>query len=129
MLDALTASLVDTLTAIIPPTWSIRDAADPAATALGVVLYYEQGEITTIINGQKVPANHVGVTYTLTIAAPEKDPVKGNRTATDALLDLLPGLDAHRAIFWDRAERLTLTTGEPSYRLEIIHIARYKENP
>ena len=126
-LDALTASLVADLSAVVPDTWKVWDAEAGAVESLSVVLYYEQGDLATVVNGQKMPPHHVGVTYTLTVTAPEKEPVKGTKTATEAVLVLLPALDSHRSIFWDRAAKVRLDTGETTYRLDIIHTARIQE--
>lgn len=125
MLDALAAALVADLTAALPGDWRIRDVDDQAARALGVALYYEQGDIVTTINGAAVPTNYVGVEFTLTLAAPEEDPVKGRVRATRALLELLPALDGMPLLAWDKATRLVLTSGENAYRLEVVHLSRY----
>ncbi|WP_262002225.1 hypothetical protein [Microbacterium sp. Mcb102] len=127
LLDALTDSLVADLTAVVPNTWKVWDAEGGAVESLSVVLYYEQGDLATTFNGQPCPPHHVGVTYTLTVTAPEKDPEKGTRTATEAVLVLLPALDSHGSIFWDRATKVRLETGETVYRLEIIHLSRFKK--
>ena len=125
MLDALTGALVDDLRAVLPDGWKVRDAAEQHARALGVVLYYEQGDIITTIGNTPVPVNHIGVEYTLTLAAPEEDPLKGRQRVTSALLHLLPALDAMPFLVWDSAERIILNTGENCYRLGTVHLSRY----
>lgn len=125
MLDALAGALVADLTAVLPEEWKVLDADDQSARALGVVLYYEQGDIVTTINGGAIPVNHLGVEYSLTLAAPEEEPIKGTKTVTTALLELLPVLDASALLVWDRAEKFRTPTGETCYRLPIVHLARY----
>jgi hypothetical protein len=125
MLDALTAGLVANLEAVLPADWKVIDADEQSARALGVVLYYEQGDVVTTINGGPIALNHVGVEYTLTLAAPEEDPAKGRVRVTQALLDLLPALDAMPLLAWDTASRVVLTTGENCYRLNVVHLCRY----
>jgi hypothetical protein len=129
MLDRLTAELVDTLTTALPADWRIVDADATAQRYLGVVVYYEQGDIVTTINGGPIPTGFVGVEYTLTLAAPEEDPQKGTTTVTDALLDLLPALDPLPYLAWDKASKLRLTTGETCYRLDVVNLTRYTTPP
>lgn len=125
MLDALTEELVTSLTAVLPTEWSLRDAEDKAERSLSVVLYYEQGDVVTTINGGPVPVNHVGVEYTLTLAAPEEDPTQGRARVTTELLHLLPALDLMPLLAWDTATKIRLATGETCYRLEVVHLSRY----
>ena len=121
----LTAALVDTLTAVLPDGWSLRDAEAKTDSALGVVLYYEQGDLVTEINGGPVPIGYVGVEYTLTLTAPETDPQKGTATVTNAALKLLTALDGQPNLYWDRAVKVRLSTGETCYRLAIVHLSTY----
>lgn len=125
MLDALTEELVASLTAVLPDDWSIRDAEDKTERSLKVVLYYEQGDIVTTINGGPVPVNHVGVDYTLTLAAPEEDPTKGRARVTKELLHLLPILDLMPFLAWDTASKIRFPSGETCYRLDVVHLSRY----
>jgi hypothetical protein len=125
LLDVLTAELVESLTAVLPAEWSIRDAEDKTDRSLSVVLYYEQGDIVTTINGGPIPRHFVGVEYTLTLAAPEEDPAKGRARVTGELLHLLPVLDLMPTLAWDTASKVRLTTGETCYRLEVVHLSRY----
>lgn len=122
-LDRLAADLVTTLTAAVPTDWRIVDADEKPATYLVPVIYYEQGDIVTTLGGA-LPAGWVGVEYTLTLAAPEHDPVKGTTTVTAALLHLLPALDALAYLVWEKAEKLRLTTGETCYRIEVTNLTR-----
>lgn len=128
-LDRLTADLVDTLTAVLPDTWRIVDADTKAERSLAVVLYYEQGDVVTTINGGALPVGFVGTEFTLTLAAPEEDPQKGTKTVTDALMILLPALDPLPYLAWDKAEKVRLTTGETCYRLDVVNLTRYTTPP
>lgn len=122
-LDRLAADLVATLTAAVPDDWRIVDADAKPSAYLVPVIYYEQGDIVTTLGGA-LPAGWVGVEYTLTLAAPEQDPITGTRTATGALLHLLPALDGLPYLVWDKAEKLRLTSGETCYRIEVTNLTR-----
>lgn len=124
-LDRLAAALVKELTASLPGGWKVRAAEAKAVTSLGIVLYWEQGDLVTTINGAPVPPGHVGVEYTLTLAAPEQDPEKGTTTVTNAVVSLLPALDAMSNLYWDRAEKVRLDTGETTYRLAVVNLSSY----
>lgn len=124
-LNALAAGLVAELAAVVPAAWAIRDAEARTDRALGVVLYYEQGDIVTRINGGPVPVGFVGVEFSLTLAAPEEDPQLGTARVTTALLDLLPALDGVQLLFWDRADKFRTPTGETCYRVPVVHLADY----
>lgn len=125
MLDIFAAELVGKLTSVLPADWSIRDAEEKSDRSIGIVLYYEQGDIVTDINNTPVPVGFVGVEYTLTLAAPETDPAAGTNRVTKALLELLPALDGLERLAWDRAEKVRLTSGETCYRLPIVNLCRY----
>lgn len=125
-LDRLAAALVDELKASLPGGWKVRAAEAKATTSLGVVLYWEQGDLVTTINGGPVPPGHVGVEYTLTLAAPEQDPEKGTTTVTNAVVSLLPALDAMSNLYWDRAEKVRLDTGETTYRLAVVNLSSFR---
>lgn len=127
--DRLTAELVEGLTAVLPTDWKLIDAESQAATALQVVLFYEQGDLVTTLNGKPVPTGYVGVEYTLTLVAPEAEPQKGTARVSAAMLDLLPALDALDDLYWDRAGKMRLTTGETAYRLEVVHLSQYTTRP
>lgn len=124
-LDALTADLVGSLTAAIPAAWVVRDAEARADRSNAVVLYYEQGDVVTTINGGPIPRGFVGVEYTLTLAAPEEEPTKGRVRVTEALMALLPILDTMPRLAWDTATKVRLQTGETCYRLEVVNLSRY----
>lgn len=128
-INTLTADLAAALKAALPADWSIWDAEGPAGHALGVVLYYEQGDLVTTINGGPVPPGCVGVEYTLTLTAPETDPEKGTATATAAAMDLLPALDGLSDLYWDRAQKMRLPTGETAYRLAVVYLSTYRATP
>lgn len=129
VLNQLTAALTAALTAVLPTDWSIRDAEADTGHSLDVVLYYEQGDLVTTINGGAVPPGHVGVEYTLTLTAPETDPQKGTGRVTNAAMDLLPALDTLSDLYWDRAEKVRLNTGETAYRLPVVHLSTYTPTP
>lgn len=124
-LDRLAEGLITSLAEVVPDDWSIRDAESQTTQALSVVLYYEQGNLVTTINGGPTPVGFVGVEFTLTLSAPEKDPEKGTARVTTALLSLLPALDDSALLFWDRADKFRTPTGETCYRIPIVHLARY----
>lgn len=125
LIDALAAGLVSDLTAVVPDDWSIRDAEARTDRALEVVLYYEQGDIVTKLNGGPVPVGFVGVEFSLTLAAPEVDPQAGTARVTTALLSLLPALDVAPLLFWDHADKFRTPTGETCYRVPVVHLAKY----
>lgn len=129
LVDALTVHLVDTLTEALPTGWKLWDVEAGTAEALGIVLYYEQGDLVTTINGGKVADGYVGVEYTLTLTAPEKEPVKGQDRLNAAVLEFLPVLDSLANLLWDRAEKIRLSTGETAYRLAVVNLSSYLPNP
>lgn len=124
-LDVLAAELVAGLRAAVPSTWTVRDAEGQVSTSLGIVLWYEQGDLVTTINGRPTGPGNVGVEFTLTLAAPETDPEKGTATVTNAVVSLLSALDAMPNLYWDRAEKVRLNTGETTYRVEVVHLCTY----
>lgn len=124
--DALIAHLTTTLKAALPKTWRIADAEASAANALGIVVYYEQGDLHTTVTNERLPAGFAGVDFSLTLTAPGDDPVKGTRTVTAALLDLLPALDRIEDLYWGpTAEKVRLETGETTYRIPTTLITNY----
>ncbi|KQQ65194.1 hypothetical protein [Microbacterium sp. Leaf320] len=124
-LGTLAADLVAALTAALPTEWRIQPAEEGMTESLATVLLYEQGDIVTSINGGPVPPGHVGVEFTLTIAAPELEPVKGIVTATDAVIPLLVALDGLDSVYWDSATKGIFATGETIYRLEVVSLSRF----
>lgn len=124
-LDRLTAELVDSLATTLPASWSIRDAEAKPERALRTVLYYELGDLVTEHAGTPFPKGILGATVTLTLTAPEAEPVKGTARVQEEVLRLVPVLDGIRTLHWDRAEKIRLQTGETGYRLEVIHLTRY----
>lgn len=123
--DALIERLEAVLKAAVPSTWSVRDAEAKVTKALGIVVFYEQGDISNEIAQKHLNPGYVGVDFTLTVTAPESEPVKGTRTATSALLTLLPALDAMPDLFWGpTATKIRLESGETAYRLPITFLSR-----
>lgn len=124
--DALIAHLTDALKAALPNKWRIQDAEAGAFQSLGVVVYYEQGDLHTTVTNERLPAGFAGVDFMLTLTAPESDPTKGTRTVTAALLDLLPALDGIEDLYWGpTAEKVRLETGETTYRIPSTLITHY----
>ena len=125
LLDRLTAELVESLQAVLPSAWTIRSAEAKPERALGVILYHELGDLVNETGGRALPLGVLGATVTLTLVAPETDPEKGSARIGEAILALLPALDRIRTLYWDRAEKMRLPSGETAYRLEVIHLTRY----
>lgn len=123
--DALIERLETVLRAALPTDWRIQDAEAKSDKALSTVVYYEQGDISNEVAQQHLNPGYVGVDFTLTVVAPESEPVKGTRTATSALLTLLPFLDAMPDLFWGPvASKIRLESGETAYRLPITFLSR-----
>jgi hypothetical protein len=123
--DALTAHLVDTLTAALPSKWKVRDAEAKAVKALGIVLFYEQLDFHSQFNGDRLSYGYVYVDYVLTLTSPQTDITKATKAVTEALLELLPALDQMPELFWSDAEKVRLETGETAYRLPVTFISSY----
>lgn len=126
LLDLIEGELVEALQAAVPHDWRVLPAEGQTTQSLGIVLYYEQGALVTTLNGGPVPSGYLGVEFTLTLAAPEADPEKGTKRVTRAITSLLPALDAMSSVYWDRAEKVRLDTGETTYRLTIVSLSRYR---
>lgn len=127
--DALTGHLVSTLTAALPTRWKIRDAEAKPVKALGIVLFFEQLDFHSEVNGEELPRGFVGVDYMLTLTSPEANVTKATKAVTDALLELLPALDEMPDLYWSDAEKQRLETGETAYRLPVTLISRYTPEP
>lgn len=124
--DALIAHLTDALETALPKSWRIVDAEAGALVSLGIVVYYEQGDLHTQVQNERLAAGFAGVDFTLTLTAPEHEPVKGTRRVTAALLDFLPALDGIDDLFWGpTAEKVRLDTGETTYRIPVTLITHY----
>lgn len=124
--DALIQRLETALTAALPSNWRIQDAESAVSKALGVVVYYEQGGFSNEVSGTRMPDAWVGVHFTLTLTAPQTDPVKGTREVTSALLELLPALDDLDDLFWGpTAEKVRLESGETAYRIPTTFLSTY----
>lgn len=124
--DALIQHLTDALTAVLPAEWRVQDAEAKVTKSLGVVLFYEQGNVSNEVSSVKMPAGYVGVDFMLTLAAPQVDPVKGTREVTSALLELLPALDSLADLYWGpTAEKIRLESGETAYRIPTTFLSTY----
>lgn len=124
--DKLIERLETVLGDALPEGWRVQDAEGQTTTTLSMVLYYEQGNVRNEVPPANLPAGYLGVDFTLTVAAPEKDPVKGTRSATEGLLVVLPILDGLADIFWGpEAQKERLTTGETVYRIPITFLSNY----
>lgn len=124
--DALIQRLETALREALPTDWRIQDAEAKVTKSLGVVLFYEQGNVSNEVSGTRMSPAHVGVDFTLTLTAPQTDPVKGTREVTSALLELLPALDALEDLYWGpTAEKIRLESGETAYRIPITFLSRY----
>lgn len=126
--DALIQRLEDALREALPTDWRIQDAEAKVTKSLGIVLFYEQGNLSNEVSGTQMPPGHVSVDFMLTLTAPENDPVKGTRAVTSALLELLPALDGLEDLFWGpTAEKIRLESGETAYRIPTTFLSTYEE--
>lgn len=122
--DRLVNRLTTSLAAACPKGWRFKDAAEGVAASTGIVVYYEQGAVSNEYRNDPLPVGYVGVSFLLTITAPNQDAVKGTRAVTAALLDLIPALDSLDDLYWGpTAEIEQLESGEVFYRIPTLFLS------
>ncbi|WP_341941731.1 hypothetical protein [Microbacterium sp. LWH10-1.2] len=117
----LEAYLVDTC----PPEWRVINGEKYGSRVNGIVLAYDQLDITTSVLGTDVTPGFVAVGFDLYLIAPETDAVKGLLRVTSAMADLYRALDQTDQIPYADAQRGRLETGESTYRLPVAVITTY----
>lgn len=118
------------LTDQCPKAWKITNAEELGKTkTTGVVLTWEQLDISIESLGQELPAGAVWVTFQLVLSVPETNATRALPRLTRAMSDLIPVLDAAPEFRWGPdATRTRLVTGESAYLIPIAAlVTNHKE--
>lgn len=127
-LTSVSADLKAYLKAVCPPAWRVVNAETlGTAKTSGIVLSYEQLDVSQESLGQELPPGYFWVTFQLVLSTPETDAVKALSRLMGELSALLHVLDSSEDLRWGPdATRTRLTTGETAF---IIPIAFLANNP
>ncbi|APH44877.1 hypothetical protein BMW26_07840 [Microbacterium sp. 1.5R] len=112
------------LKAECPSNWRVANVETLGSKTSGVVLSYEQMDVSAKTDDQELPEGWVWVAFMLILSTPETDAVKGLRHATEELSTLLLILDASPDLKWGPdATRLRFEAGESGYSIPIAFLA------
>lgn len=107
-----------------PSEWRVVNAEKLTGKTSGIVLSYEQLDVSQVAEGQALPEFWTWVTFQLVLSTPETDAVKGLLRLTQELSPLLQILDASPDIKWGPdATRTRLTSGESAFIIPVAFLA------
>lgn len=108
------------------PTLTTRDMANGITNNPGVVLYIDQGDLATSMQGQQLAPGSVQLSVNLALASRYKDPAKALKELNARILALLPVLDQIPFLHWTTAQRGVLDdTGTPCYIIPALILTTY----
>ena len=113
------------LKSVCPPAWRVVNAETLGSSKTsGIVLSYEQLDVSLESLGQELPPGWLWVTFQLVLSAPETEAVKALARLMGELSTLLQVLDASEELRWGPdATRTRLTTGETAFVIPIAFLA------
>lgn len=124
-LPDIAANLQTFLEESCPPAWRIVNAETLGTSKTsGVVLSWEQLDISQVAEGQQLPEGWVWVTFQVVLSVPETDATKAMPKLTATAGQLLQVFDSSPDLRWGPdATRTRLTTGESAFVIPLAVLA------
>lgn len=124
-LATIAADVQSFLESACPPKWKVLNAEQLGKSkTTGVVLTYEQLDISQNAEGQDLPEGWVWVTFQVVLSVPETDAVKAMARLTPEAGKLIQIFDASPDLRWGPdATRTRLDTGESAFVVPLAVLA------